>query len=947
MFILFLLLPPLSFLPLVMSSPVWLIGVGLAVVSAIISNLGLNLQKRNHLNNTKSATEKHKAHKGAGKRRQSSSVHHTHASHTLHATFAAPVAIGATGAKEGKARRNRVQPSDILIRHSSNHGSNTEESGGEEQNAKKRRKRKKKKRWDQVGNGRHLAAEKAPLLDTINGHAANGGVAHSGSNGRYSSMADDSVAADNMQDLLSASSSFIVQPPTAAGVANITSATSTTVTDSRHTASPSPVPSIASSVHTHKNVDDAAASINYTRQLTWQCGLALVIIGSLFDFAALAFASQSLIAPLGSLTLVSNVFLAPLLLKEKLSRRDVICTLVIVVGAALAVSCASHDDSTQSVSAMFSNFLRIQFIAYAALVVLSVVALRVVTWKAAALRKRAHTNREAAKRYQAGMKYHRFGYAAAAGIMGAQSVLFAKCTSTLFRTMIAGDGIMFVYPGTYGVLLGLGVTIFFQIRWLNSGLRLFPALYVVPVFQSFWILVSVVSGMVFFQEYHGVLDQPLQACGFCFGIFLTIGGVYVLSQKAGQDGPQDSGSEAAAADEAEASLEKATRRHSLSSTTSSFEPYVQHPRSRSMSGDSSDFIVQIDQVAHTPGSALKQPLLADLEEKHATAAHSTFRTPTKGGMRGQPGGSPTNGSLVPTISSAAASKSPFVPFSHQHYHLSPLPEQLSPDSNQQRVRGDSDPVRRQQREGDVGAEEEEKRAARGAQYPPSVQVPTAAVLPSHSFSHANEFLSVGSPSPPRRTRSASIGHIGDDWQLDSRRHSRKKTPNFNFQQALAALVSPPVQPLEASPHFRKRSWQEISRNAAMTAPGLSAFAHAFALRNYERNEGESPDDTEDTDESAEDEDDQQSGDGQASDYEEVTDDEEDEDDEEDDDGDVKEVEMTPESANGNLHHSLTAPASLLSSSLSSPSHRPSPRSSGPASGQVYNHTVRVPNRRVG
>ena len=936
-----------------MSSPVWLIGVGLAVVSAVISNLGLNLQKRNHLNNSNHAAEKHRTHRGAagGKRRPSHSQHNHH-SHT--ATAAGAAAAGArpkARADSGKGRRNRVQPSDILVTHSSSSSGSTAaaEGGGDEQNTKKRR-RKRKKKWS-------AEADQAPLMEAINGQAANGKVAHSGMNGRYASMADDGTAVDNMQDILSASSSFLVQPPPisngAANTTSTTTATHSTVTDGRHTASPSPVPSTASSAHTHRNVDDAAASINYTRQLTWQCGLVLVILGSLFDFAALAFASQSLIAPLGSLTLVSNVFLAPLLLKEKLSRRDVVCTLVIVVGAALAVSCASHDDSTQSVSAMFSNFLRIEFIAYAAVVVLSVVALRVMTWKAAALRKRAHNNREAAKRYQAGMKYHRFGYAAAAGIMGAQSVLFAKCTSTLFRTMIAGEGIMFVYPGTYGVLLGLGVTIFFQIRWLNSGLRLFPALYVVPVFQSFWILVSVVSGMIFFQEYHGVLDQPLQACGFCAGIFLTIGGVYVLSQKAGQDGPQESVGETVAADEAEAALDRAGRRHSLSSTTSSsFEPYLPHARSRSISGDSSDFIVQIDQ-AHTPGSALKQPLLADQHEEKqaaigAAASHSAFRTPIKSGKRSQASGSSPSGSLAAPISSAAAAKSGFVASNQQH-HLSPLPEQVSPDSNQPRLRVDSDPVRRQQREG----EEERK-----YQYPPPVQIQSSTtVLPSHSFSHANEFLTAGPPSPPRRTRSASIGHIGDEWQLDSRRNSRKKAPNFNFQQALAALVSPPVQPLDASPHFRKQSWQEISRNAAMTAPGLSAFAHAFALRNYERNEGESPDDTEDAEDSTEADTEQstEAGQSEEDEYTDDDDDEEDDDEVEDDDDDDdnderKEAQSAPDYANANLPHSFTAPASLLSSSSSSsapkPAARPSPRTSTTAATLVHNHTVRVPTRRA-
>lgn len=40
--------------------------------------------------------------------------------------------------------------------------------------------------------------------------------------------------------------------------------------------------------------------------------MACLVFGSILDFAALAFAAQSLIATLGSFTLVSNVILAPL-----------------------------------------------------------------------------------------------------------------------------------------------------------------------------------------------------------------------------------------------------------------------------------------------------------------------------------------------------------------------------------------------------------------------------------------------------------------------------------------------------------------------------------------------------------------------------------------------------------------------------------------------------------
>jgi hypothetical protein len=55
---------------------------------------------------------------------------------------------------------------------------------------------------------------------------------------------------------------------------------------------------------------------SYVKQPLWLVGLSLVVFGSIADFTALSLGPQSLVAPLGSLTLVSNTIFAPLLLKE-------------------------------------------------------------------------------------------------------------------------------------------------------------------------------------------------------------------------------------------------------------------------------------------------------------------------------------------------------------------------------------------------------------------------------------------------------------------------------------------------------------------------------------------------------------------------------------------------------------------------------------------------------
>ena len=957
-----------------MAFPVWLIGVLLAVVSAVISNLGLNLQKRNHLNNshTIAAAEKakkregrEKTAKGGDRPHQHHHAHHRH-HHHAHRRHSQSAAAGVS------ARKHRVQPNDILIRHRS-----AAEQGGPAASKAELKRRRKQKKAKAAGEGdaerqRLLDVQVQQVLEVPDGQAYPAPSPTSSSQCRahpplhFASLAEGEAGV--IADLLSSSSSYIVPPerldslpsPVSSvvvdgGAAPLLSPSSSSAAAVDADGAPLPPPSEA---HSHKSADEAAASINYTRQLTWQCGLALVILGSLFDFAALAFASQSQIAPLGSLTLVSNVFLAPLLLKEKLSRRDVVCTLVIVAGAALAVMCAAHDDATLTTKEMFGQhmrhagerppaltirsplplpvthpsplspllwfdgsgyFVHIQFVLYAATVVVVVLSLRVMTWKAGVLRRRAHTSRDAAQRYVMGMKFHRFGYAAAAGIMGAQSVLFAKCTSTLFRATISGDGNMFVYPGTYAVLAGLGVTIFFQIRWLNSGLRLFPALYVVPVFQSFWILVSVISGMVFFDEvlytahtqgrrscppstmhsashsalcvppcqYQGVLDEPLNAFGFCSGLMLTIGGVYVLSQRAGHDTAADTEhreEEVNGAEAVDPPVDGFLRRDSLSSVSSFDTVAAFHHRSRSLSGDRDfdDLHLHLHHqhphshtpYAHTPHTPMssssssvgmmKQPLLGEEKERSAYPAFLHVNananvTPSRS-RRGHAATSallpsPTSPSFSSfsspsTIASASSPSmpssivSPYPPPYHPPHHahpLSPLPESLSPStSSQPRGRVDSDPIERHHSSERAESAPQPIRTHRPTLtnlLPPTVEIEP--VLPSHSFSHANEFLQTPSPAVDlRRARSASTGHVGEDVQRQLRLTTRKQTKKpFNFTQALSALVSPPVAASDAS-HFRRLSWHELSRTAAMNAPGLSAFAHAIALRNYERPDGE-------------------------------------------------------------------------------------------------------------
>jgi len=124
---------------------------------------------------------------------------------------------------------------------------------------------------------------------------------------------------------------------------------------------------------------------------------------------------------------------------------------------------------------------------------------------------------------------HRLSYPSVSGAIGAQSVLFAKCSVELAINWFQGHDIMFDHYQTYIVLLCMLLTICLQIKWLNDGLKRFDASYTVPVFTAFWIVLSVTSGLVFYDEYQGMTWSQLGM--FFFGVFISITGVYILSHR--------------------------------------------------------------------------------------------------------------------------------------------------------------------------------------------------------------------------------------------------------------------------------------------------------------------------------------------------------------------------------------------------------------------------------
>ena len=81
----------------------------------------------------------------------------------------------------------------------------------------------------------------------------------------------------------------------------------------------------------------------YYTQPIWVIGMALIVLDGILDVATFGMAPAAMLAPLASLVLVHNVILAPCLLNEKVDKKGLIATFIIIAGSLVATLSAVRD----------------------------------------------------------------------------------------------------------------------------------------------------------------------------------------------------------------------------------------------------------------------------------------------------------------------------------------------------------------------------------------------------------------------------------------------------------------------------------------------------------------------------------------------------------------------------------------------------------------------------
>ncbi|CAM9644923.1 unnamed protein product, partial [Heterosigma akashiwo] len=297
--------------------------------------------------------------------------------------------------------------------------------------------------------------------------------------------------------------------------------------------------------HDELNADSSVHSISSIaseklgpRPKVWYLGMFLFVAGSLVTFASFGFAPQSLLAALGSCQFISNCFFGAVILKEKLTRKIIIGTAVILVGNVIVICFSPNKTETYTSADLISFYdFDYQLFLLGELLVLICVQLVYTAYEvrlngddldAELSSLSGHSSLEPARPapYPGTSLVMPLSYAMFSAAIGTQSALQAKCFSELLNSSVAAEN-QFTHPFTYFVVLvGFLCTGFWLYR-MNRALALFDGLFIIPVLQVFWMFFAILGGGMYFGEFESL--GPEKIVGFISGVCVVFAGVFILS----------------------------------------------------------------------------------------------------------------------------------------------------------------------------------------------------------------------------------------------------------------------------------------------------------------------------------------------------------------------------------------------------------------------------------
>lgn len=256
------------------------------------------------------------------------------------------------------------------------------------------------------------------------------------------------------------------------------------------------------------NVQDASdgESSKRSKIALWIGFACIFIFNPILDLVSYHFAEQSILSPLSALSILWATLFSPYFLQEKLTRRDMIGSALIIVGVVIVIVAGDHNSKEYSVRDVIDHYHSSSFVIYI-LIEASLFSAMI-----------AH------------MVYGREGklknvcYGLIGGVIGGNFYM-VKCTVVLFGHIAdiwEHHETYFIFAGTIFCTVG-------GVAFLNKALKRDDAITVIPLYESALILNGSISAIAFWHAWDNFAKWQLAL--FPFGPLVSLGGVIILSTK--------------------------------------------------------------------------------------------------------------------------------------------------------------------------------------------------------------------------------------------------------------------------------------------------------------------------------------------------------------------------------------------------------------------------------
>ncbi|KAI9288318.1 magnesium transporter NIPA-domain-containing protein [Umbelopsis sp. AD052] len=273
---------------------------------------------------------------------------------------------------------------------------------------------------------------------------------------------------------------------------------------------------------------------NAFRRPLWVAGfssyLIANIIGSIFTIGYLPIV---ILAPIGAMGLVFNAIFAKLVLGDPFTRKSIVGTILIVIGAILVGGFGVVREPNHSLEDLIQLYHRPAFIAYFSILefftLIMLMATHYIEYRVNKIERGVLPESKLIKLQDIPEIKMKLGvsYGMLSGNISSQSLLFAKSgLELLILTLIHGQN-QFKYLLTWVLVVIMIITALLQLFYLNKGLRLCDTVILIPLSFCSFNVSCLFNGLVYYNQWSRLFWWQILCV--MIGIVILVSGVLILS----------------------------------------------------------------------------------------------------------------------------------------------------------------------------------------------------------------------------------------------------------------------------------------------------------------------------------------------------------------------------------------------------------------------------------